>query len=105
MNGLDRIHQAARKDKNLKITSLMHHISVDLLRASFITRSIKVHRNMKYHAIDEDHNYSAETIERLVLIMLKDGALFEDSADIGFSVTILNNRTVVGTGILIIDNI
>ncbi len=36
MNGLERIHQAARKDKNLQFTSLMHHISVDLLRASFM---------------------------------------------------------------------
>jgi RNA-directed DNA polymerase len=36
LNGLERIHQAARKDKDLKFTSLMHHISVDLLRASFM---------------------------------------------------------------------
>jgi hypothetical protein len=76
-----------------------------MLEAIIITRSIRVHRDMKYHAIDENHNYSAKTIERLVLIMSKDGALFEDSTDSGFSVTILNNRTVVGTGILIIDNI
>ena len=60
---------------------------------------------MKYHAIDENDNYSAKTIERLVLIMLKDGALFEDSTDTGFSVTVLNNRIVVGTGILITDSI
>jgi RNA-directed DNA polymerase len=35
LNGLDRIRQAARKDKNLRFTSLMHHITVDLLRGSF----------------------------------------------------------------------
>ena len=76
-----------------------------MFEAIIITRSIRVHKNMKYHAIDENDNYSAKTIERLVLIMSKDGALFEDSADSGFSVTILNNRIVVGTGILINDNI
>ncbi len=33
--GLDRIHKAAGKDKNLRFTSLMHHITIDLLRISF----------------------------------------------------------------------
>jgi RNA-directed DNA polymerase len=34
LNGLDRIREAAR-DQNLRFTSLMHHITVDLLRDSF----------------------------------------------------------------------
>jgi RNA-directed DNA polymerase len=43
LNGLERIHQAARKDKNVRFTSLMHHITIDLLRDSF--KSLK--RNAK----------------------------------------------------------
>ncbi len=35
MNGLDRIREAAGKDKSLRFTSLMHHITKDLLRDSF----------------------------------------------------------------------
>ena len=35
MNGLDRIREAAARDKNLRFTSLMHHITVDLLRAAY----------------------------------------------------------------------
>ena len=35
MSGLDRIRRAARKDKSLRFTSLMHHITVDLLRSSY----------------------------------------------------------------------
>jgi RNA-directed DNA polymerase len=35
LSGLDRIREAARKDKSLRFTSLMHHITVDLLRDSF----------------------------------------------------------------------
>lgn len=35
MSGLDRIREAARKDKSLRFTSLMHHITVDILRDSF----------------------------------------------------------------------
>jgi RNA-directed DNA polymerase len=36
LNGLDRIREAARKDKGLRFTSLMHHITVDLLRESYL---------------------------------------------------------------------
>lgn len=36
MSGLDRIREAARKDKGLRFTSLMHHITVDLLRESYL---------------------------------------------------------------------
>lgn len=39
MSGLDRIRRAARKDITLRFTSLMHHITVDLLRSSY--RSLK----------------------------------------------------------------
>ena len=34
LNGLDRIRKAAR-DKTVRFTSLMHHITLDLLRDSF----------------------------------------------------------------------
>jgi RNA-directed DNA polymerase len=33
--GLDRIRQAARRDRHLRFTNLMHHITVDLLRESY----------------------------------------------------------------------
>ncbi len=33
--GLDRIREAARKDKDLQFNNLMHHITVDLLREAF----------------------------------------------------------------------
>lgn len=35
MSGLDRIREAARSDKNLRFTNLMHHITVDLLREAY----------------------------------------------------------------------
>lgn len=35
MSGLDRIREAARKDKNLRFTSLMHHITIELLRKAY----------------------------------------------------------------------
>ena len=35
LNRLDRIREAARRDKTLRFTSLMHHITADLLRDSF----------------------------------------------------------------------
>lgn len=35
MIGLDRIREAARKDKELQFNNLMHHITVDLLREAF----------------------------------------------------------------------
>ena len=36
MSGLDRIREAARKDKELRFTSLVHHITLELLRESFL---------------------------------------------------------------------
>jgi RNA-directed DNA polymerase len=36
LSGLGRIREAARKDKGLRFTSLMHHITVDLLRESYM---------------------------------------------------------------------
>ncbi|MDR0620827.1 MAG: group II intron reverse transcriptase/maturase [Deltaproteobacteria bacterium] len=36
INGIERVRQAAMKDKNLKFTSLMHHITPDLLWKSFM---------------------------------------------------------------------
>lgn len=35
LHGLDRILEAAKRDKNLRFTSLMHHITVDRLRAGY----------------------------------------------------------------------
>lgn len=35
MSGLDRIREAARRDKNLRFNNLMHHITVDLLREAY----------------------------------------------------------------------
>lgn len=35
LNRLDRIREAARKDESLRFTSLMHHVTVDLLRESY----------------------------------------------------------------------
>jgi RNA-directed DNA polymerase len=34
-SGLDRIRQAARRDRHLRFTNLMHHVTVDLLRESY----------------------------------------------------------------------
>ncbi len=34
-SGLDRVRQAARGDKQLKFTALLHHINIDLLRSSY----------------------------------------------------------------------
>jgi len=34
-SGLDRVRQAARRDKQLKFTALLHHIHIDLLRRSY----------------------------------------------------------------------
>jgi len=34
-SGLDRVRQAARKDKDLRFTALLHHVTVDLLRSSY----------------------------------------------------------------------
>jgi RNA-directed DNA polymerase len=34
-NGLDRVRQAARKDKGLRFTALLHHVNMDRLRSSY----------------------------------------------------------------------
>lgn len=34
-SGLDRVRQAAKGDKQLRFTALLHHVNVDLLRSSF----------------------------------------------------------------------
>jgi group II intron reverse transcriptase/maturase len=33
--GLDRVRQAARQDKEVRFTALLHHVSIDLLRSSY----------------------------------------------------------------------
>ena len=35
MSGLDRIREAARRDKEVRFNNLMHHITVNLLRESY----------------------------------------------------------------------
>lgn len=35
-NALDRVRQAAKRNRNAKFTALYHHLTVDLLRASFL---------------------------------------------------------------------
>src|ERR1700685_1076632 len=40
-NGLDRVRQAAKGDKELKFTALLHHVNVDRLRSSY--RGLKKH--------------------------------------------------------------
>lgn len=35
MNGLDRIGEAAERDRNLRFTNLMHHLTAELLRESY----------------------------------------------------------------------
>ena len=34
-NGLDRVREAARKDKDARFTALLHHVTVDRLRAAY----------------------------------------------------------------------
>ena len=34
-SGLDRVREAAQKDKQLRFTALLHHITIDLLRSSY----------------------------------------------------------------------
>jgi len=34
-SGLERVREAAKKDRQLKFTALLHHVSMDLLRGSY----------------------------------------------------------------------
>ena len=36
-NGLDRVRQAAKEDKQLRFTALLHHVNVELLRRSYFS--------------------------------------------------------------------
>jgi hypothetical protein len=36
LSGLQRVREAARKDKRARFTALLHHVTVDLLRESFL---------------------------------------------------------------------
>lgn len=79
-----------------------------MFEAIFVSRSLQFHKDMKYHAIDEDSNYSANSIERLVGIMSQDGSLFSGSDDDyanSFSVIFLEKRTIVGVGLLVENDI
>jgi group II intron reverse transcriptase/maturase len=35
LNGLDRVRRVAKRDKGVRLTALLHHVTVDLLRESF----------------------------------------------------------------------
>jgi RNA-directed DNA polymerase len=35
LSGLDRVRQAAQRDKQLRFTALLHHVNIDLLRSSY----------------------------------------------------------------------
>jgi|APSaa5957512622_1039677.scaffolds.fasta_scaffold32653_3 hypothetical protein len=75
-----------------------------MFEAIFVSRSVQFHKDMRYHVIDEDNNYSAASIELLVEKMSLDGSLFggsDDDYSNSFSVTFLNDRIIVGVGILI----
>jgi RNA-directed DNA polymerase len=36
-SGLERVREAARKDRKLKFTALLHHVSIDMLRDSYFS--------------------------------------------------------------------
>jgi len=77
-----------------------------MFEAFFTSRSLQVHRDMNYHVIDDDSNYSAKSIERLVKLMSVDGLLLggpDDDYNSSFSVTFLDKRVIVGVGLLV-DN-
>ena len=35
-NGLDRVREAAKKDRKLQFTALLHHVNIDLLREQLL---------------------------------------------------------------------
>jgi hypothetical protein len=35
LSGLDRVRQAAQRDKQLRFTALLHHVNIDRLRSSY----------------------------------------------------------------------
>ena len=71
-----------------------------MVEAIFVNRSVQYHKDMKYHVMDNDTNYSAKSVGLLVGMMNSDGALFESSND-SFTVTFLENRAIIGTGIIL----
>jgi hypothetical protein len=75
-----------------------------MFEAIFISRSVQFHKDMNYHVIDEDSNYKADSIERLVRMMSLDGSLIggsDDDYNNSFSVTFLKKRIIVGVGLLV----
>ena len=45
-NGLDRVREAAGRDKHQRFTNLMHHVTVDLLRESYFVLKRKAARGV-----------------------------------------------------------
>jgi len=79
-----------------------------MFEAIFVSRSVQFHKDMNYHVIDDNSNYSAKSIEGLVGMMSADGSLFVGSGDDynnRFSVTFLENRLIIGVGLLVDEDV
>lgn len=63
MHGLDRIREAAKKDKNLRFTNLMHHVTADLLLTAYYAL-----RHDAAYGVDEVtwHEYGEGLEERII---------------------------------------
>lgn len=75
-----------------------------MFEAIFVSRSIQFHKDMNYHVIDDDNNYSAKSVDGLVRLMATDGSLSvisDDEYSNSFSVIFLEKRNIIGVGLLI----
>jgi len=63
LHGLDRIREAAKKDKNLRFTNLMHHVTADLLLTAYYAL-----RHDAAYGVDEVtwHEYGEGLEERII---------------------------------------
>src|SRR5450759_4121211 len=48
-NGLDRVRQAARQDKEVRFTALLHHVNIDLLRSSYYSLKTVSYTHLRAH--------------------------------------------------------
>ncbi len=79
-----------------------------MFEAIFISRSVQFHKDMNYHVIDDENNYSAKSIEGLVRMMSLDGSLSvgsDDAYNSSFSVIFLEKRIIIGVGLLIDEDV
>lgn len=65
MSGLDRIRKAAERDKSIRFTSLMHHITTELLGEAY--RALK--RNAAPGVDEETWNQYGEDLEERLLVL------------------------------------